>query len=274
MRKHHLLMIAALTTAASMLQAQQAQPAISGNQIYLWNSEFNALNRRIYARTDDDAEARKKYVSTQEDIPPVEARLREIIREAAVMVLASPRPTAEEIVKSIKDIQGEFVFGGGDSEYTNTPFVDLFRLGRTEHAIAAYVTLAGGDAIPESKSSVDFYVRRGGEWKLSATAASEFQGCTLFLSALRSLGPAEQWYLAWGKTIGDTGSRLKVRLYGFDGNVVRTIWKRDELTFGQLQVSLAGITLNYQVGYPDGDRIQEVFAVTPDGLTQISKSQK
>jgi hypothetical protein len=69
-----------------------------------------------------------------------------------------------------------------------------------------------------------------------------------------------------GKAFGDTGSRLQVRLYSFDGVGVRTVWQRDELTGGLVSVAGRSVTLEYDKEYHSTERIHETLHVTPDGL--------
>jgi len=45
----------------------------------------------------------------------------------------------------------------------------------------------------------------------------------------------ESWFLAWGFKIGDSGARLAIRLYAFNGDEVRVVWKRDGLAAGTLR---------------------------------------
>jgi hypothetical protein len=74
---------------------------------------------------------------------------------------------------------------------------------------------------------------------------AEFAGTAFSMSAISSKAPNELWYLVWGKMIGDTGARVKIRLYGFDGQQVRTIWQRDDLRGGSLTVSPDEIKLDH-----------------------------
>lgn len=78
----------------------------------------------------------------------------------------------------------------------------------------------------------------------------------------------EAWYLVWGSRLGDTGARLDLRLYGFNGTSVRLISRRDDLIGGVIQVSDRSVTLEYDKEYhaPERDRIREVMLVTPGGL--------
>jgi hypothetical protein len=80
---------------------------------------------------------------------------------------------------------------------------------------------------------------------------------------------SEAWFLAWGRTIGDTGARVKLRLYGFDGNTVRTIWKRDGLTNGDVTVTKDSVTLEYDREYHSSDPnnlVHETLHISPNGL--------
>jgi hypothetical protein len=57
-----------------------------------------------------------------------------------------------------------------------------------------------------------------------------------------------------------------MRLYGFDGNSVRTIWQRDDLEGGTVEVTDNSVTLEYFKKYHDAESVHEVLYVMPDGL--------
>ena len=67
---------------------------------------------------------------------------------------------------------------------------------------------------------------------------------------------------------GSTGSALNLRLYGYNGTSVRTVWKRDKLFAGAIQVSPTEVFLEYDKEFhaPERDRIHEVLQVTASGL--------
>ena len=81
--------------------------------------------------------------------------------------------------------------------------------------------------------------------------------------------PSEAWFIAWGTRFGDDAGRLRVRLYGSDGTAGRTIWKRDELIGGSIQVTKSTVTLDYDKVYKSEDpnnHVHQTLRVTPFGL--------
>ena len=119
--------------------------------------------------------------------------------------------------------------------------------------VTAFAVLTGGEGIPDVSAYIKFYSKEAGIWKLEADTGSEFAGCAFSVAAIHgSPTPNEVWYLAWGMVIGDTGARLKMRLYAFDGASVRTVWEQSGLRGGHVSVSGNQITLDYDEFAPQG----------------------
>jgi hypothetical protein len=57
------------------------------------------------------------------------------------------------------------------------------------------------------------------------------------------------WVLVSGRRTGDTGARLEVRLYSFDGTEVKSLWSRDALVAESVRVEGDSITLEYDEQY-------------------------
>jgi hypothetical protein len=222
---------------------------------------FLQMNRQIFARHEDPGSGN---VQAPDRVKLIEARLRAAIQRSIAHSLRGPNPIAGEVTDAIREIQGAMTFGRNDM--TNTPFADFSRLSAGQTLAVAYMILEGGEGVPDSQPFIEFYLNEGGTWRLKATMDSDFKSSTLFLSRINAGLAGENWYLAWGKRIGDPSSYVNVRIYGFDGNTVRTVWKRDGLAGGQISHSSDSVTLDYRKGWPPSEEIHEVLHVTPDGL--------
>ena len=194
----------------------------------------------------------------------IEAKLRAAIHGAIGQALRAPNPTASGVTDAVREVQGEMTFGRNDM--TNLPFADFSRLNTHPTLTIAYMILEGGEGIPDSRPFIEFYSNENGAWNLKATIDSDFKSSTLFLSSIDAGLAGENWYLAWGKKIGDPASNLSMRIYGFDGNKVRTVWKRDDLAGAAIRHSSDSVTLDYRKGWPPSEEVHEVLHVTPDGL--------
>jgi hypothetical protein len=118
---------------------------------------------------------------------------------------------------------------------------------------------------------LEFYVYEKEGWQLRAKAQAdpEFRGSSFFVAPMDAGVPGQVWFLTWRSTFGDTGARLRLRLYMFDGSVVKPLWKRDELIAGTVQVSPRAVVLEYDRKYRSADplnRVAETWRVTPSGL--------
>ncbi len=101
---------------------------------------------------------------------------------------------------------------------------------------------------------------------MKAQANPDFDGCTFSAAAMDAGLPCQAWFLVWGKTFGDTGSRVKLRLYAFDGTDVKTLWRRDDLTYGKVAVTRNSVKLDYEKKYKSDEWAHEMLFITVDGL--------
>lgn len=228
------------------------------------HTEYLSLNRQILA-IPDDPESGALY-GDQGQTAVIENRLHTILKEAIQSVLASSRPTASAVKSALDAVQGDLAMSTWGDPRINLPFAEFFQVDGSENMAVAYGIPAGGAIATQSKTYVEFYSRASGTWKLQATTGSDFDGSMVSVSSIASGAGDEKWLLAWGKWFGDTGSRLHLRLYGYNGASVGTVWKRDELVRGAIQVSPTGVTLEYDKEYHSAERVREVLHVTANGL--------
>ena len=224
---------------------------------------YAQLSRQIFHRQDDPNSGR--FLST-EKASDIQSRLHSLILAEISSVLAQPTPSDADVANAVSAVQGD---------PTDKPFAQFFQLNGMQSLAIGYVILQGGDAIPDTQNYLEFYDRAQGTWEMEADAPTrrDFRGCTFSVAKMQSGVPSESWFLAWGKTIGDTGSRLKIRLYAFDGTAVRTVWERNGLMYGQITVSNESINLAYDLEYKSSkpnNRAHEMFHIGPAGLSRSS----
>jgi len=173
---------------------------------------------------------------------------------------------------------------------TNTPQIFLAKTPRSLIAVSSMVIMRGGDAIPNTRPVVQCFSEAKGKWTLIGAGGEEFDTHTFFIHPLKSPNPSESWYLLSGTAIGDTGGRLHLEVISCSASKYRKVWDRDELIWGEVQVSPDGIVLTYlkqedeQTAEINGDklgpghiiaddspdedpkRFSETLRVTPNGL--------
>jgi hypothetical protein len=181
-------------------------------------------------------------------------------------VLAGPNPTAQDVVQSLQRLLGETSISEWDAQSSNTPFAEFVELNGARTLAVSYGILRSGGALPNTHSYFEFYAPENGAWQLKTHANLEFDRCTFFISSMDAGSPGRAWFLAWGKVFGDTGSRLRLRLYAFDGTSVKTIWQRDGLSAGLVTVSRKSVSLEYDKEYRSPERMHETLYPSSDGL--------
>jgi len=177
------------------------------------------------------------------------------------------KPDAQQVKRAIDDLQGTFSLKFDNDLKHRPPFADYSETTGGPVVTVAFAILKDPVAIPRPEPFIQFYTRRGGVWELKAEAPRDLQNRWLEAATLPSPFGNEVWVLAWGKRYGDTGSRLYAYLYAFDGNTVRTVWRREGLVGGQLDIAGKRVTLVYYDTYPSKEPpVQEVLDITSDGL--------
>lgn len=254
----------ALVAEPSLLGQNEAARPTSDETVRL-RADYARLNGRTFA-LHGNPELGNAFDGAPERVAAIRKGLLGLVSGAIKLSLSSPRATDDSVRDAVKAVQGDYALGAWWTIGTNTPFAHLFSVDGLQCLAVAYAILEGGEGIPDSQSFLDFYAKRNGEWNLQAVTGSEFRSSTFFVSSIPAGLAGESWFLASGFRIGDTGTRLALRLYAFDGEKVRVVWRRDGLTGGQLTISGSTIKLTYFRQYHDRDTVDEILHVTPNGL--------
>jgi hypothetical protein len=223
------------------------------------------LNRQIYARHQDPSSGQLN--ASEEKARSKRDQLHNMIAKEIDMALAAPNPSDGSIAGAISSLQGDLSMAGWVPDM-DIPYAKFFTLSSVQSLAVAYVTLQGGDAIPDTQAYLEFYDKPTGIWekKASAPTISDFKRSSFAVAQIDSGVPGEAWFLAWGLMIGSSDGSRNVRLYAFDGSKVRTIWKRDWLPGATITTAADSITLEYQDRQSPGGRAHEVLHVTSNGL--------
>jgi hypothetical protein len=211
-------------------------------------------------------------INSPAEVRAVRSRLRDLVAQELKEDSKDTNASEHSLTNALKALQG----GNAPSEIaSNTPSAKMFVLGEVRTVAIAYDLLEGGLGTPDNHSYLQFYTHESGEWNLRAQAPTEtdFEGHTFFIKPVKAPVKDEMWFLVSGFRFGDTGTRLKIRLYSYNGAGVRTVWQRGNLTAGEVSVSNDVITLEYNRQYHSSDphnRLHEEFQIVPDGLQCIT----
>lgn len=177
----------------------------------------------------------------------------------------SPPPKRiEKVTASVRNLQGE-----AHKNITKLPYSASSSIKGRDVVTVVFQVLRGGMAIPEPEPFIQFYIPTGNSWYLAAEAPPDLSGLGVEAHQLKSPAENEVWLLAWGMRYGDTGARRNVRLFVFDGASVRTLWQREGLLGGRIQVNGDHITVNH---YDPTNRLRDIseeYLVIPQGLQRV-----
>jgi hypothetical protein len=229
--------------------------------------EYLELSRQVFAGPGDSDAARQAVNAVlPAQLKAVTERLHGLAVAEIEGVLAGNNPSAQDVALAVRTLLGATSPETWDTQATNTPFAAFVPLNGGRVLAAAYGILRGGGALPNTHWYLEFYAPDNGTWSLRASANPDFDGRTFFVSQMDAGLAGQAWILAWGKTFGDTGARLQLRLYAFDGSEAPAIWQKDGLIRGDVTISGRSVTLGYDKDYHSGEREHETLFVTLSGL--------
>lgn len=256
------LLLAALANGTFAQTTSSSQPDVTEER----HQSYVQLNRQIYARHDDPGSER--FDLPKEKVAATSQQLHKMITDEIAGVLSGPATSERRIVTAISTLQGEQSLAHWDPNATNTPFAKLFSLNGIQTAAVAYVTMQGGDGIPDTHPYLEIYDQSAGNWekKASAPTMDNFEGSSFSVAQLKSPILTEAWFLVWGLGFGNSQGSVYLRLYAFDGSKVRTTWKRGPLAAGQVTVTPDSLTLDYRDEETPTGLAHETLKVTSNGL--------
>lgn len=223
-------------------------------QVTSYREAYGTIHRQVFF--DGERKLPPNFVfPTVEERAAARKELRNLVTRTIQSSLATGSATDQSIVEAVVDLQQDRWWERRPDE-PSLPFAHFVVLGGMKTMTAAFPVLSGGAGIPDVAAHIQFYSNLGGRWNLVAETGEDFEGCNFKVAPLRSPVGGQAWFLAWGRVVGDTRARLKVRLYSFDGFSVRTVWSRDELRGGGVKIEDDGsVTLTYELLPPDDQRV-------------------
>jgi len=192
--------------------------------------------------------------------------LRDLIGETVADTLRQSDKSglANNVVSSVRILQGKM-----HERLEDLPVAITGRTKGHDALVFAFEILQGAAAIPEPEPYIQFYVNMSNFWYLAAEAPRDLSKFAMKVQSVVSPVPGEMWILAQGKHNGDNRARVYARLYAFDGTSVRTVWERDALHGGEINVTDDRITVTYYDPGKWDPANREEYAITSTGLNRL-----
>jgi len=254
--------ILALLAANSLVTAQATRP--QADLAAQRQAEYERLARSIF-HTTDRPDSGRLYADPAKEAE-TRKKLLELINGEVLARLNGQRPSDGAVASAIRSLQGEEL-----TTYSGkaTPWAKQFDLNGRHWTAVAFTLAEGVDAYSDTHAYLNIYEETGGRWSPFAQVPTlaDFRQATYAVAQMDSGKPGEAWFLAWGTTIGDSGARLRIRLYSFDGQTPQTIWKRDGLSGGtMINVTPGSVTFEYYKVYKGDEIVRRKLHVGPSGL--------
>jgi len=229
------------------------------------------LSEQIYPVSLNDGQSHPEFkFPSAEKIGQIRLQLHDLMREEIGSALANGAASPDQLRKAMIALQEKSSLGemGG-----NLPFVQSLELDGVPTLAVGYSVAFGGLAIPASDPWLEFYQKINGIWTFKAQSPIDaaFYGSSFFIAPLAPGVDGQAWFLTWRETFGDTGARLRLRLFAFDGTRAGRIWSENERIAGKVSVSKSSVELSFDKEYHSRYRVEEVLEVVPTGLRVASR---
>src|SRR5258708_3104075 len=128
--------------SAGLSIAQGEEPSALSRPPDPQREAYAQLSRQIFYSPDDDPESvRTPHLDQKDQVAEVVAKLRGMVMERIESLLSTPNPTGTTIADSIRHLQSTSLETWGTTDFTNTPFAEVFVLSGRQNLAVAYTIL-------------------------------------------------------------------------------------------------------------------------------------
>jgi hypothetical protein len=235
--------------SAPIPSAAQAQSRFQSNDA---EATVKALTDRLRFREADPTDRRRYY----EEMADATARLRTAIdRYIAGLVSTTSSDVIQAMLRTVLSQHKPL------ADYGDDVFAQAAELSVGRSLLVAYTIVRPPHhdiaTIRGYRATVDGF-------ELVATAGDDFEGYGMFKRALPSPFPGELWMMAWGQAHTFNGTRIRFRVYAFDGLAFRTMWSPEDMFNATVRFTDAGFAIDHDVPLTGG-HVHEEYAITQAG---------
>lgn len=188
----------------------------------------------------------------------VRSEVRRFVENTIAPATASA--TAESRLRSI------LVTHQPNPEYADLAYVRVADLLNGRSLVAAYTLVRGPH---HNIATIDGFAQDGERFRLRGSAGGDFVGYNMFKSELQSPVFGELWLMAWGQAQTFNGTKVRFRIYAFDGSTFRTVWSPDDMFNATLSVTKDRFAIEH---VPTSSTIQlrDEYALTVAGPVKVN----
>jgi hypothetical protein len=147
-------------------------------------------------------------------------------------------------------------------DYGDLPFAQEADLRAGRSLVVAYTIVRPPHF---NLATIRGYRADGDRFDLIATTGDDFENYSMFKVALPSPLPLELWLLAWGQAHTFNGTKIRFRVYAFDGALFRTIWAPEDMFSATINLTKTGFVIDHHERQPPYD-IRDEYVLTADGV--------
>jgi hypothetical protein len=230
--------------------AQQSLPAVADREASI---RIAALSQQLLADGSDR--------STTE-LDQLTERVRNAVDVHVQSAFASTE-TSQQIQDRLRAILANHQ---PNPEHGDLPFARMANLSAGRALVVAYAIVRGAH---NDISTIRGFVSDVNRFKLIATTGEDFDGYNMFKLELASPIAGEFWLLAWGQAQTFNGSRVRLRLYAFDGRGFRTVWEPDDLFSATVRATGQGFAIDHEVREPPFT-VHDEYRLTFNGPIKVN----
>ena len=231
------IVIVAILMLSGAFSASAQVPALS--DCHVAEKLYTALNEPLLVRSQHGVQP--SVADETNGVKDITAFVSQVI--LARLTDASSPGMIKSYLECMQEREGERPW----PDITNAPYISINEGAQDTLAFSSFLVMRGGIAIPRTRALVECFVKQPASWRYVGHLQDQdsFDGHTFFINQLRSPVLEEVWYLLSGRTIGDTGGRLTLKVVSCSKKGLLTVWHREGIVWGEVSTDSDQVTLTY-----------------------------
>ena len=216
-------------------------------------ARVTALSERLHYRDDDPADQRRFY----SELKDLTDRLRRVV-DSYIHAAVSTTEDSERVQTRLRTL---LTAHRPQPDFGDLAFARAGNLRGGQALLVAYTIVRPPH---HDSATIRGYRAASDGFELVATAGGEFDGYGMFEKQLQAQVPGEIWLFAWGRAHTFNGTKIRFRLYAFDGEHFRTLWSPEDMFNATVSFRDSGFAIDHHVSTAPFD-LHDEYLLTPDG---------
>lgn len=243
--------LAASITLSFVAPSQAASGSAQSEQDVA--ARIAVLTQRLQFRQGDPRDERRYYA----ELDALTQSLRQEI-DRYINITVKPDANSAEVQASLRRLLADH---SPHPDYGDLPFTRMADLREGRALLAAYTIVRPPH---HDIASIRGYRAGAQGLQLVATEGGDFEGYGMHKKEISSPLAGELWLFAWGQAHTFNGTKVRFRIYSFDGEQFRTVWSPDDMFNARVTFRDNGFSIDHHVRQAPYD-LHDEYVITADG---------